>query len=197
MLSSSFSFFSQWFCPMLFPSVLDHFSPPNFSHPHLPWFCFSYSQYVPLGSHLSGCFPLLFLPSWNLSKKRVCQLMQLFSHQKVIRGAIKKPSTLTCQLLLLLNHSGQEQDSTFNGHLPHYFSPEFSGPYPTSPFWEGPALGHRTSGTWVLQDESMEGGCMSPLLLLPTCAAEKNVRILAALFMQLRFPWEGVVDVLS
>lgn len=34
-------------------------------------------------------------------------------------------------------------------------------------------------------------------LLLPTCAAEKNVRILAALFMRLRFQGEGVEGVLS
>lgn len=47
----------------------------------------------------------------------------------VIRGAIKKPSTLTCQL----NRSGQEQDSSFNGHLPTTPAQKIMDPIPHHP----------------------------------------------------------------
>lgn len=42
-----------------------------------------------------------------------------------------------------------------------------------------------------------KSGAQALSLFLPTCAAEKNVRILAALFMQLRSLGEGVEGVLS
>lgn len=75
-----------------------------------------------------GISPFLYLPK-TVPKMSVCRLIQLLSHQMLIRGAIKKPSTLTCQL----NRSGQEQDSSFSGHLSTTPAQKIMDPIPHHP----------------------------------------------------------------